>query len=618
MRPKIGQNKLSVVYGLLVILFICLSLFLNITFPLIFLTLILLCKVLPLPKLIDFPVIRIASAVVIQLALFNVFALLFHIVKIDVNANIYSIFALCLVIVVFISLYYNGQIYKIGKFSKFDLISLIPIILGMVFLLAFIFNNNLSFSNNLIRFMGSSSDQSAHLSMYSDILRNDGNYVYSSDKMSINTPGINSYPMGWHQAMAVLSSNLTGIDAGSSRFISISTVYFMCGLLTVLLCGVLMSAFTGVIYNKTYKLLKPGKKLLTETIIRSSIVLVNMFLFIYIAFCAFGYVNFVYAVAVAILCCMLTMGIVKKSEISVGILSLFGLLLFAAVEAWYIIGLPLGIAFIFLTVFYFRHDIRSALRSKNLILLSLSYLLLGIAFLVILHNIMADGSGNQIMIDNGKAAWLPNELIVLVVLATSIIFINGKQQDLSRIVINSFLLSIILLTLLNLLNLQEYSYYQQKMLYAFFGISLPISFIVIIKYMQDKGLRVYLALPLILFTAYTVNSSGIISMAAHGMRPTTDPELHIVSEYFQSKFNDSPAMFFKDYRSDKSRPTETYGRLMLSKVISPGDCYNQLIMPLILLGDKSKTEQEAASNNVNEIAQQCYGTSTFYDIGKLN
>jgi hypothetical protein len=618
MKLRNIQNKPLVIYGVLGVSFTAVSIVLGVAFPLILLTVVLLCKSLPLPKLVNYPVVRIASAIIVQLTLFNILALLFHIVKIDVNANIYSILALCLAAIAFTVQYYGGRIYEIGKFSRFDLISITPVVLGVFFLLMYVFNNGLSFSDNIIRFMGSSSDQSAHLSMFSDILRNEGSHVYSSDNLSINTPGINSYPMGWHQAMAVLSLAITGISFTNSPFIDVVTLYFICGLLTFLLCGVLMSAFTGIIYNKVYKKPKYDKELLLGTIVKSAVVLVNMFLFIYIAFCAFGYVNFVYAVAVVILCCILTVGMVKKSDISAEVLTLFGLLLFAAAEAWYIVGLPLGITFLALTVYYFKQNIRSAIRSKNIILLSLSYVLLGVAFLAIFRNVIADGSSSQIMIDNGRAAWLPNELVVLGVLATAIIFINIKKQDLSTVIVNSFFLSILLLTILNLLHLQEYSYYQQKMLYAFFAISLPIAFIAVIKYMQDKGLQPYLSLSLILLVVYSINSSGIISMAAHGMRPTSDPEIHIVSKYFQSKFNDKPAVFIKDYRDDKSRPTETYGRLALSKVVSPGDCYNQLIMPLILLGDQGRAEQATTSAIVNEVALRCYGASTFYDIGKFN
>lgn len=620
MINRIENEKSVTIYCVLGILFIVASLVANITFPLVVLSVVLLCKVVPLPKLVDYLTVRIVLAVVLQLTLFNIFGLLLHLSKIDVDANIYSVLSIFIVGALFVTQSFNNKIYKINKFSRFDLITAIPVILGMVLLLLYIFSNSLSFSENIIRLMGSSSDQSAHLSMFSDILRNDGNYVYSSDKLSINTPGINSYPMGWHQAMAVLSSSLLSINVATAPFIEVVIVYFICGILTFLLYGISVSVFTGIIFEKIYTTKKTNKiqrrepRVLSEITIKSFIVLINTFLFAYIAFCAFGYVNFVYAVAIVMLCGVLTVGVLKSSDISVGTLSLFALLLFAAVETWYIMGLPLGITFLGLTILYLRKNIKSVFRPRNISILSTCYLLLGIAFLAILHNIMVDGSSSQIMIDNGKAAWLPNELVLLGIVITAIAFVNQKKEDLLYLLINSFFASVLLLTVLNFLNLQEYSYYQQKMVYAFFAICLPLSFMMAIEYLHNKNIKPLVSISVILFVIYTINPVGIISMAAHGMRPTSDSEVRIIDEYFKTKFNDkSKIVFIKDYRKE-ARPTESYARLLLSKVVSPGDCYNQLIMPLILLGDQNAVDQERENMELGKTATRCFGKTTFSTI----
>lgn len=610
-KRTISNQKSMLIYGMLGAAFIVLSLLTNVTFPVVILSIILLCKVVPLPASVSYLTIRIVLAVVLQLTLYNIFGLLFYLLKVDINANIYSILSLISVGVLFAFRAKMGKVYVVGKFSRFDVVTMIPVLVGAGFLLLYIFGNSLSFSENLIRFMGSSSDQSAHLSMYNDILRNDGNHVYSSDKLSINTPGINSYPMGWHQAMAALSLGLFNINPANSPFIDVVTIYFICAFFTFLLCGIMISAFTGLIYNKIYKT-KAKESKLFEILAKSFAVLVVTFLFSYVAFCEFGYTNFIYAVTIVLLCSVLATGL-ASSDIKIGTIFLFALLLFASVEAWYIIGLPLGIAFLSLVILYLKRDIRSALRPRSILILVLCGLLLGVALLAALYSVVKDGPSDQIMIGNGPAAWLPNTLVIISIVVSAIILSNGKREDLFHIVINSFFASVLLLTAWNFLSLQEYSYYQQKMLYALFVLCIPIAFIAAIKYLNNKNIQLPISLSVIIFAVYTINPVGITAITENIMRPKSDPEINIINNYFQSKFNDkSTTIFIKDYREDKERPTEAYARLLLSKVVSPDDCYNQLIMPLISLGDQNKSEQKRRNIDTDSTAAKCYGPTRFF------
>lgn len=612
------KQRQTVIYSVLGILFIFVSLVTNVTFPVVILALILAYKIVHLPRAVDFLIIRACFGFVLLLATFNIVGLLLRLINVEVNANVFSIVALLVMGVIFFVQTATGRIRKPVSISRFDIVTTIPVLIGTVFLLLYIFCNGLSFSENLVRFMGSSSDQSAHLSMFNDILRNNGNHVYSTDKLSINTPGINSYPMGWHQAMAVAGAGLFGVHATATPFITVVAIYFFCALLTFMLFVVAISAFTSLIYEKIFskdrirKLFDKKPSILSETFIKSSVVLTVVFLFLYVAFCELGYINFIYAVAIAILGGILLIGIPKPSNVSSGIISIFALLLFVAVEAWYIMAIPLGIVLLYLTVAYIKTYGKALVRRRSTSLIAMSYILLGVASVVILRNVLADGSSEQIQIGNAAAPWLPVALVLLSVIGLAVVLSNRQKEDLLHVLMNGFFITILLLTAMNFLHLQEYSYYQQKMLYALFALSVPISFLFVIRYLQANKIQPPLAIAMVLFSIYILNPSGIINMTKNIIRPTSDSEVKIIDDYFQSGFNDkSEVVFIKDYRKSEERYTESYARLLLSKIVSPGDCYNQLIMPLLSLTEED--ELNGANNTkANEAARRCYGNVSFF------
>lgn len=622
MGQIITRYKQLFVYCLLGVVSIGISLLVGIGLPVVALSLVLIYKIIYLPDSVNRPLVRACLAVVLQLTLFNIFGLLLHLIRVDVSANMYGVYSLLAVGVIFVAQSMTDRLPKAVKFSQFDVIALIPVVLGSAMLLLYIFGHGLSFSENLVRFMGSSSDQSAHLAMFNDILRNDGNHVYATDKMSINTPGINSYPMGWHQSMAVLSLNLLNIQPTEVPFIDVIVVYFACALITFVLYGVAISIFTSLIYDAAYSkraIAKVfGRKLsaVQGVVVKSFIVLTVIFLFLYVTFCELGYINFIYAAAIVLLGGIFMTGLSKAQDISVGVLSLFALLLFAATEAWYIMALPIGIVLAYLTIVYLKRvGFVSVLQKSSSLLLLAGYLLLGVAFIVILRNIMADGSTEQIQIGNAAAPWLPDTLILLSTVVASILLSNRIKKGLLHVLVNGFFASILLLTALNFLHLQAYSYYQQKMLYAFFAFSIPVAFIALIKLLQDRNIRLPIILSLIPFLLYTMNPGDIVYITKNIMRPKSDPEISIVDQYFQSKFDDrSTVIFIKDYRTNDERFTEPYARLLLSKVVSPGDCYNQLVMPLLSLSGKDKQSQDRSNSAANEAASRCYGNVKFFKL----
>lgn len=605
------DNRKAMFYGGLGLLFLAISHMAHVSLPLIALSVFLLCKIIPLSAKINYLTFRIILSVVLLLTLFNIFGLVSHIVDIDIAAHVYVELSFIFIILSYIGQSSRGGVYPVGKFSRFDLIAAIPVLVGTGIFLVYMFGNGLSLSNNLVRFMGSSSDQSAHLSMFSDIMRNDGNYVYSSEELSINTPGINSYPMGWHQAMAVLSLNIFGTNAEVVPFIDVVKVYFACALFTFILYASAISLLTQFAYRKIFSISeKQGMQLgFSGAVLTSFGSLITIFLFLYISFSELGYINFMYASAIALICGLILIGVKRPSDLTVLTTSILATLLFAAVEAWYIVGLPLGLILLSVAIMYLKQNPIRSFPLRHILLLLGNGLLLSAALLVALRNIVGDGSSEQIMIGNAMAPWLPQTFVLLGVTILAIVIINKEKDNLLYIAVNSFFVSILLLTLLNFSQLQEYSYYQQKMMYAFFALCLPWAVLQAVRYLLEKKVNILLSISIICFSIYMVNPNGMINLTKNIMRPASDAEIGVIDKYFQTKFNDeSPKIFIKDFRTSDERSTESYARLLLSKVVSPGDCYNQLIMPLLSLSSNSELPYDESSEvDAETAATRCYG-----------
>jgi len=610
--------KQTLIYCTIVLLSILISLFTPVKFLPVILSVIFLCKSLPLPRTINYIAVRIVLAIALQFALFNIFGLFFYMISFSVAAPVYGITSLIATGAFFVTRSFYGETHRI-KFSRFDALSLLPVVLGAVFFLLYLFLNHLSFSENLIRFIGSSSDQSAHLSMFNDLAQNDGNYLYfQEDKLSINTQGINSYPMGWHQAIAVLSQNIIPVTT-TMPFMTILTTYFVYVFSTFLLCSVTISLLASLIYDKACasnlnKSSKGKSSLLSEVIIKSLTSLTVMFLFLFPTFSSLGYANYIYATALAFLCGILMIGIPKKSNISLSLITIFSLLIFSAAEAWYIMAIPLSITFLGLVTLYVKDNLRKILLNRRqLIVFILIFILLGITLLEIAYRtVITGGTTEQLTIGNAMASWLPNVTLLTIIVTTSILFINSKKIGMLHFFINSFFITIAILTTINLLNLQEFSYYQQKMLYAFYALGLLISLIIATKYFNRKQVPQILSLSILIFSIYMIDPWRTSSLVKRLLEPKNNVEYAIIDEYFQSSFNDeSPVVLIKDYRTENASFTESYARLLMSKIHNPGECYNDVIMPLLYL-NHDKMPDKYKDVDINQTALRCYGKVKFY------
>ncbi len=595
--------------------------FVGIGLPVVLMTTLLLYRTMYIPKPVDMLVVRLSVSFVAQLAIFNIIGLLQHATSIDMNASTYNILALFVAGVIYLIQRLRGLSPMALKLTRFDVVAVIPVFIGLMIFLVYLFGNNLSPSENLIRFMGSSSDQSAHLSMYSDILRNNGNHVYATDRLSINTPGISSYPMGWHQSMAVLTLSVIHIN-NTAPFIDTVIAYFFCAILTFVLFGVALSIITGLLYRRTFidslslrALNQVHQHKAQEIAVWVFSVLLAMFLFLYVTFSELGYVNFIFATALMLLGAIIMLGIADQKQVTAGTIVIFILLTFVAAEAWYIMAVPIGLALMCLTWMYMRHRRKIELPRDALTGIGLigGYALLGYAFLVILNNVIADSSIEQIQIGGAAAPWLPDGLVLLGAIIGAVIIVNRTKTSLFYIVVNCLFVSVLLLTALNFINLQTYSYYQQKMLYAFFSLCIPIVVMVLIRMLGRWKVGLYVSMSLIIFFIYMINPSNIIYITKNIMRPTSDPEITIITKYFQSEFNNKSDMtFIKDYRTNDERSTESYARLFMSRVVSPGDCYNKTILPLLSLSGLSERPKALIGGEINRTVYDCYGGARFY------
>lgn len=607
---------------LLALLFIITSLFINITATITLFSLVLIYQTLPLPRSINSVSMRMVSTVIAQLSIFNVLGLLFYVSRYQASMVQYCMLSLVIVGLTYAALLSANKLPRLNRLSKLDFVIFLPVVAGVGIFLAYLFFNSLSFSENLIRFMGSSSDQAAHLSMFGDVIRNNGNYPYYSNELSINTPGINSYPLGWHQSMGILTYTLTGGHLSSGPFINMVTAYFMAAMLTLAIYISAISIMTTYLYRDN--ILKGALKDVNRAKapnIRSALfvtmptIATILSLFLYVSFSGLGYINYIYVVSTAIVVIIILGSLRKNRDITPSILFTFSLLTTVSMETWYIMAIPLGGVFVYLTYMYWSRVLKKTIDFRFTLLVIGLYIVPALSLFSAMRRVLSDGPAGQLIIGNALAGWMPSVIVSMAVIVSAIILLNKQKETLTHLFYNSLLVSLALLTMWNVLHLQEYSYYQQKMHFALFALCIPVSLVALMDYIKNTKQNAIIILVLVFSMAYYVNPGGIIYLIRYTLRPQTDQEIPLIDKYFASNFDDrNNVVFIEDIRTGPENSTESYTRLALSKVASRNDCYNQIAMSLITFKNTSLSDRVYKKEQFKGYAHKCYGNNVRFIV----
>jgi len=231
MKKNIIQITLLTLFTLLI------SLIINISFPLILLSVLLITVFIQLPQKIQSILsARISAAIIIVLSLFQLESVLFWLTGIQVVPLIY-IAATLLIILVWTSYRIaNGFQLKdaaIGlRPTKIDLIIIIPAVLlsGLMLTRAIVpKEDNMA---SIVKSVAYGMDDATHIRLLGDEFRTGSNLTANKqDKYGDTISSAGAYPLGWHLSTSVIASSVISTENIKSQ--DIVLIYFIAKILSL-------------------------------------------------------------------------------------------------------------------------------------------------------------------------------------------------------------------------------------------------------------------------------------------------------------------------------------------------------------------------------------------------